>query len=327
MNAVICDQNHNDMLKLLLEMKKQRHMNRKSTQAVQRVVIMGFGNEYFRMLFYRMAQKCFCCDWQWSSETQESRWEMLLNIPTKYNVLENHVEKLCFMCKNGISCTFLDDGISDCLVSCIKRIDGGMNHLGKLRSRLRESCNRRRMKMEEEERMDRIRSETGRDFTSGNMLFFYYEWQNSLTTIQHQDGVINTLLNQNADIDSQNDLFRSYVNNTMILLRRADVILSNFNNAFNTLISSMGRDANRDTLQNVIRMMHTCAHQSSTFIENTNRRFVEAFNLPESVLPIIYNPPDYIIQPNWPENISIVPALATQPVIPNPSPNNTVQTS
>eukprot|EP00960_Hanusia_phi_P053710 762433-Hanusia_phi.AAC.12 len=161
-------------------------VNATQVDAVQRVALYGFGDSEFRMSLFRLLQSCFLCDWFWSAETNDNRWEMLVSFPTRYCFTFDQVERFCALCRNGVACDALDRGITVALARFFERIDNGRNHVGWVRSRLRLACERKLAFMREQEAGSRVRSETGYEFTSGNMLYLWHELQNANIELQEQ---------------------------------------------------------------------------------------------------------------------------------------------
>eukprot|EP00960_Hanusia_phi_P071080 767463-Hanusia_phi.AAC.6 len=200
-------------------------------EAVQRMAFYGFGDAEFRGSFFRLLQSCFLCDWFWSSETHTNRWEMLVSFPTRHQFTLEHVERFCGFCKNGVACDALDRGITVPLARFFERIENGKNHVGWVRNRLRQACERRLQVMREQETGTRIRNETGLEFNSGNMLFIYHEWQNALVDLQESRNMCD-------EFDERVDMLLRTVHGMRESMQRSSLVIDRLRHALDTV--SMG---------------------------------------------------------------------------------------
>jgi hypothetical protein len=204
------------------------------SDAVQRVAFYGFGDIHFRICVFRLLQTCFRVEWYWSAETQPNRWEMLVHIPTRHNITAAHLERFCTFCRNGISCDVIERGVNNGLVVFLDRIDKGRNHSGWMRHRLRIACDRHRERMLMQEERERIRNETGMDFTTSNMLYFYHEWQNT-----------------RIDLEALRETHRDTETRNTLLLRRIQEetgLITSFCGTIVTITEHMSEDVRNQAL-------------------------------------------------------------------------------
>lgn len=204
------------------------------SDAVQRMAFYGFGDIHFRISVFRLLQTCFMTEWYWSAETQPNRWEMLVHIPTKHNITAAQLERFCTFCRNGISCDVIERGVNNGLVVFLDRIDKGRHHAGWMRHRLRIACDRHRERMLMQEERERIRSETGMDFTTSNMLYFYHEWQNT-----------------RIDLEALRETHRNTEERVNLLLRRVQEetnLITNFCDMIVGITEHMHEDVRNQTL-------------------------------------------------------------------------------
>lgn len=237
-----------------------------NSDAVQRVALYGFGDVRFRGSVFRLLQVCFLSDWYWSSETANNRWEMLVSIPTRNNVTIEHVESFCSLCKNGVTCDVIDRGVNDSLVTFLERIDRGKLHTGWMRQRLRQACERHRLKMREREDQDRVQQVTGRPYTTGNTLYFYHEWQNTLVDLEVTRVSVDTRTTQLSNVMS-----RLY-NMTELILRKNEFISNvadEVHNHCNTALPMM--DDQLEYFRNQTRRIREmCAQLSQVTVAHRN---------------------------------------------------------
>ncbi|EKX31731.1 hypothetical protein GUITHDRAFT_149104 [Guillardia theta CCMP2712] len=204
------------LMKQIHHLLSQRRDN--TDDFAQRVAFYGFGDDAFRVSFYRLLQTCFFPEWHWSSETGQDRWEMLVSFKGKMQIPVSMVERLCALCRNDITCDAFEKGVTDSLVTFVQRIDRGKRQIGWMRNRLRVACMKHYEKMLQREQMERVQQETGMQFTSGNMLHCFHEWRNSMIEIRnHQEAIRNLLLRQDAARDSFHELLIAVENQNRIL--------------------------------------------------------------------------------------------------------------
>lgn len=158
----------------------QRERQGEVQAPILRVAMYGFGNCEQRAAVIYVVRMCFNTQWYYSSQTGEGRWEALLHFSSRDRVTLDSLQRLCDFFNVSVMVDDLGRCIDETLTTFVQRLDQGGHKTGWLRTKLRASILRLKHRMDQRDGNERVRQWTGMDWTTGNTIHFYNQWQNAL---------------------------------------------------------------------------------------------------------------------------------------------------